>query len=286
MATVIAHPEFEEAMRMVARATIAHFHGNRVVNAFITDRARFLISVFALHFHRTGRADDPLSGLTVSRIRKTCAEQGFCSPGRGEAMVLLMRFFGYLAPMPGSADRRLRRLAPTERLLALHRERCNYTFDAMARLLPEGVEAQKAMALPEFMPAFISHLSRTYLTGFYYVDHVPETRLFLDRNAGMVLLFSLCLAARPGDSFPPAEPVSVSLSASARSFGVSRGHLRKLLQDAVGMGYFERCSDGEAFTILPRLATAVKRALAMYIVHNAHCARLALDEIAVEQAAA
>lgn len=286
MAAMIAHPGFEAAMRIIATGTITHFQGNRVVNAFITDRARFLISIFAVHYHRTARAGDPLSGLTVSQIRKTCSEQGFCSPGRGEAMVVLMRFFGYLAPMPDSTDRRLRRLAPTERLFALHRDRCGYTFDAIARLLPDGEEAQAAMASPAFMPAFLSQLARTYLAGLYYVDHVPEMQLFLDRNAGLMLLFSLCLAASPGDCFPPAEQVSVSLSAAARSFGVSRGHLRKLLKDAVAMGYLARSSDGEAFRFLPALVQGLKRGMAMYLVHNAHCARLALNEVGARQQAA
>src|SRR5262245_59866461 len=103
-------------------------------------------------------------------------------------MLVLMRMFGYLASARSEEDRRLNRLVPTEQLIAWHRERLAFTLDAVGNVLPEGAQALTALRTPDFLPRFVSHVARLYLAGFYYVDHVPEMKLFFERNAGVVIL--------------------------------------------------------------------------------------------------
>jgi len=80
--------------------------------------------------------------------------------------------------------------------------------------------------------------------------------------------------------------VSLSHSAIARDFGVSRVHVRRLVQEGVGAGLLDRAgTSGDAIKISPRLSDAVKRALATYMVHYTHCARLAHADISRERAA-
>jgi hypothetical protein len=280
LAAVESHPRFEEALRIVAGGVVAQYRGNRITNMVMTDRGRFLIGVFAVHFHHASRPDDPLSGLTIARMRRVCAEQGICSPGRTEAMMMMMRVFGYLAAAPNERDRRMHRLTPTERLLEWHRHRLTFTFDALALLMPEGGAALSRLHSLGFVESFTSHLARAYLAGLYYVDHVPDMRIFLERNAGLVTLFSLTFAGDADDTIPPARPVRVSMSALGRNFGVSRAHVRRMLQDAARDGLIQRDdADGDTITILPRLAAAYRRALAMYLVHHAHGVRGALAEL-------
>ena len=106
-----AHPRFSAAMRLIAAGAVAQFCGNRILNMLVTDRARFLIGVFAIHLHDMSRPGDPRSGLTLSRIKAICVEQKICSGGRAEAMLILMRMFGYLASARSGEDRRLHRLS-------------------------------------------------------------------------------------------------------------------------------------------------------------------------------
>ncbi len=202
-------------------------------------------------------------------------------------MLILMRMFGHLAPAPSETDRRLRRLMPSERLIAWHRARCAFIFDATAKLIPDGAEALSALPSPEFMPNFIRQLAESYFAGFYYVDHIPDVRLFFERNGGVATLMSLLLPGEPDDAFPPTQPVSISLSALGRSFGISRVHVRQLLRDCEREGFLVRTgTDGDGVRVLPRLSEAVRRVLAVYIAHNAHCARAALAEISYESAVA
>lgn len=281
LAAVRTDPQFPAAMRLMSRGAIALYRGNSILNTVGNDRWRFLISVFAIHLHFACQPDDPRSGLTLGRLRRLCVEQKVCSRGRAEAMLEMMRTCGYLAPAPAAGDRRLRRLVPTAELIAWHRERATFIFKAMALVLPEGAQALSALGSAAFMQHFMCRLSESYLAGFFYVDRIPDMKLFLERNAGMMILYSLLLAGEPQDSFPPLRPVSISTSGLARGFGVSRVHVRRLLLDAVKRGFLERTGpSGEGFRVLPRLTDAFASVLAMYIVHNAQCVRLALADMA------
>jgi AraC-like DNA-binding protein len=287
VAAVMAHPRFTESGRSAAAGLVALYQGERVINQVMPDRIRYIISVFALHLHSAGHPNDPNSGLTASRLCRLCAERKICSEGRAAAMLAIMRSYGHLVPAPGESDRRLRRLAPAEPLFAWHRKRCTFFFAAAARVMPENTDALTALDAPAFLPKFIRHLARTHAEGFHYVAYVPDVRMFFERNAGGPILMSIALAGASDDTFPPSRPMSLSLAAIARDFGVSRVHVRRVIQEGVSAGLLERTgARGEAISVSPRLRDAIRRVLAAYLIHYAHCARLAHAEIAEESAVA
>jgi hypothetical protein len=287
IAATMAHPRFPEASRIVAAGLVALYQGERVVNRVMPDRIRYIISVFAMHLHFAGRPNDTNSGLTASRLRKLCVERQICSAGRAEAMLAIMRGYGHLVPAPGEADRRLRRLVPAESLFDWHRKRCTHFFAAAAKVMPAHAPALAALDAPGFMPHFMRHLARLHVCGFHYVVQVPDVRPFYERNAGGAILMSLVLSGARDDTFPPSRPVSISLSAIARDFGVSRVHVGRLVQEGVSAGLLQRAgARRDEVTISPRLSDAVRRVLAHYIVHYTHCAGLAYADIAANSAVA
>ena len=100
-----------------------------------------------------------------------------------------------------------------------------------------------------------------------------------DRNAGLMIAFSLMTAGGP-DNFPPRQPVTISISALARHFGVSRVHVRKLLNDAAAAGYIARSGDEDsAIAVLPPLHAVVENFFANAFLFMRDCARRAFDEI-------
>jgi hypothetical protein len=286
-AAVIAHPRFVAASRMVAAGLVALYQGARSVNLVMPDRVRYIISVFAMHLHFAGRPNDPNSGLTASRLSKLCAERKICSEGRAESMLAIMREFGHLVPAPTEEDRRLRRLIPAQPLFDWHRQRCTHFFRAAAQVMPDDADALAALDAPEFMPKFMRHLARSHVAGFYYVAHVPDVRLFYERNAGGAILMSIMLSGADGDDFPPARGVSISLSGLARDFEVSRAHVRRLVQDGLSAELLQRVSENaDELLVSPRLADAFRRVTATYMMHYTHCARLACADLAAESAVA
>ena len=287
IAATMAHSRFPEASRIAASGLVAFYQGERIVNQVMPDRIRYIISVFAMHLHFAGRSNDPSSGLTASRLRKLCVERKICSAGRAAAMLAIMRGYGHLVPAPGDADRRLRRLAPAESLFAWHRKRCTYFFEAAAKVMPEHAPALTALDTPGFMPHFMRHLARIHVSGFHYVEQAPDVRLFFERSAGGPILMSIMLAGQSDDTFPPSRAVSISLSAIARDFGVSRVHVRRTVQEGVSAGLLVRAGpSGDEVTVSSRLSDAVRRVLTLYILHYTHCARLTHADISRNSAVA
>src|SRR5207237_1434537 len=102
-----------------------------------------------------------------------------------------------------------------------------------------------------------------------------------------MILMSLLLAGEPDDMVPPVRPVSISLSVLARSFGISRTQVRKLLHRAVSDGLLERVGTAsDSVRIMPQLAEGVRDTVPIYIARNIHCARTALAEIGAQRAIA
>lgn len=255
---VKAHPRFPEACRQAALSGLKLYRGNRLLNTLVNDRGRSSIGLLALYLHYERRPEYPRSGLTLSRLKAICADQNIGSPGRIEAVVMLMRVFGFLQQKPSTADQRVRHLVPTERLISTFNERWKGLLAAMAQVMPEAETIRKALNDEAFDRAFVRRLAEHFLAGVRPMDDPRARELFGDRNAGLMVVFSLMTAGGP-DNFPPRTPVGISISALARHFGVSRVHVRKLLRDAVDAGYLAR-PDGEdaTFIVLPTLHAVVE----------------------------
>jgi DNA-binding MarR family transcriptional regulator len=280
IAALRAHPRFAEAARAAAAGMVAHYSGNRLLNQLMNDRGRALFTHHAVYLHFSRTPGDAGSGLTVSRMKDLCVETQLCSRGRVEVMLGLLRAAGYLAPASEPADRRRRVLVPTDKLLTLHKQRFDMHFAAMESVLPEASAARAALDDPEFMPAFARILGRHFRAGLRLLSHAPELLLFAERNAGMVILFSLLLAGERDDGFPPARPVPVSISALGAKFGVSRKHVLTLLRDAENEGFLQRTGDrNDRVVLMPRVRDGVQAFFATMFLYLAHSAGEALTEI-------
>ena len=267
-------------MCAAADGMVAHYSGNRLLNHLMNDRARVVFTHQATYLHFSRTPGDAGSGLTVGRMKELCAETQLCSRGRAEVMLGLLRAAGYLASAPDVADRRRRVLVPTDKLLALHKQRFDMHFAAMESVLPEASPARAVLDNPEFLPAFARILGRHFRAGLRMLSHSPELLLFAERNAGMVILFSLLLAGEGDDSFPPARPVPVSISALGAKFGVSRKHVLTLLRDAETEGFLQRTGDrNDRVVLLPRVRDGVQAFFATMFLYLAHSAGEARTEI-------
>jgi hypothetical protein len=272
VASMRAHPRFAAAVQTFADGMTAIYRGNRLLNMVINDRGRMLIAYLALYLHDQAAPDGRGSGFSVGELKAVCAASGIASPGRTGAMLAVMRMAGYIASASAPSDRRRHILVPTERLRLAHRERWERVAAALREVIPEAAAAF-APHDPEFEAAYVRHTTDYFLAGFRIVALSPELHLFADRNAGMMILFSMILAGEANDAIPPTRPVQISISALAQRFGVSRVHVRTLLRDAEAAGLIERTSErGGHIVIRPRLAEAAKTFCASAFLFTAHCA--------------
>lgn len=258
------------------RDVIGLYDGNRILNQVLNDRGRVVFGMLALYLHFTRDPGDPASGLSAARLRALCAETGLCSRGRAAAMLVLMRYAGYLMPAAGDDERRARRLVPTERLIESQRARIACQFRAMARLMPEGVDGLAHLHREEFLAAMARDFGDTFRSGFRLLDASPALYSLAERNAGMMILFSLYLAATDDDDALTRDPIAVSISDLSRRFTVSRPHVLGLLRDAETLGLLTRRGDGR-IVVGRELVNALDDFAAGVFHFLAGCVRAALQ---------
>ena len=270
-------------MRASAAGLVSLYEGGHLLNWLMDDRGRMMFAYYALYLHFTRDPGDHASGLTPTRMKEGCAEFDICSPGRAVAMMSVMRFAGYLAPAP-AADRRVRGLAATDKLVALMVERWRVHLAALAMIRPEGDLALSALDRPAFVRRMIIAMTERFRAGFRFMPHAPELGLFGERNAGMLILSTLVSAGDADDATPPRRPVPVSVASLARRFGVSRPHVLKLLRDAAEEGLLARSDADGRIAILPPLADAAQALFAAMFLFYADCTREALERMQADAA--
>lgn len=270
VAALRRHPGFSHAIRSSAASAVALYQSSRPLNALLNDRARALFGHVALYLHHQGiEPGEP--GLTVGAMKEHCVQLDLCSRGRCEAMLALMRATGLLAPAP-DPDRRKRLLVPTEKLISLHRVRWDAHFAAMRSVLPRATAYSAAIMDPDFVRAFVIALGRRFVAGLRVLDSAPELGSLAERNAGIVILFSLALSGDKNGPFPPREPVPLSINALAKRFSVSRKHVLTLLRDAERQGLLQRCGPGDSeIVLLPHGRDALEAMLATMFLYLAEC---------------
>ena len=279
VAALRRHPRFPEALRAFGAMVVRLHHGNRLINLITNDRGRLLFAVFAIYLHYTRRADDPGSGLTAARLISLFVETGLGSAGRAKALIALMRWGGYLEDAPAARDRRIKALQPTEKMLALHRERWRGALGAAALVAPEAAEGLARFDESGFLSAYVIAQASEFQGGFRLLDHAPELQLFSDRNAGFPIMFSILLSAAPEDGMPPTGVIRVSASALAKRFHVSRTQVTRLLHDAHAAGLIERSGGPEMrVRFTPRFAESFEKLFGSLLLVHATCARHALAE--------
>jgi AraC-like DNA-binding protein len=262
-----ARPQFAAAMRAAAAGFVRQHQGDSLLNLLVSDRGRNFAAGMALHLHFASEEGGP--ALTPAALKAVVQREGVCSPGRATAVVALMQWGGYLVAETHGG--RVRRLVPTERLLALHRDRWALQLESLAPMFPRAAEVRRRLTEPKVLRAFAGAQAALFLAGFRAADFAPEVALFAERNAGMVILFSLLLA-EPGAGEPP-----LSLKALARRFRVSRPHVTRLFQEAARAGLFTSADPAAGAALLsPALRDGLERLFAVLFLLNAHCAEQAL----------
>ena len=247
-----------------------HHRGNRLLNAIISDRGRFLAALFVLDLHF--RREDDGVGLTPGRLKELCVAQNVCSATRAGALLTLMKLGGFVEAAPRGRDGRLRELVPTQKLIAQQCARWRCYLLGAAALLPNAARAQAMLDDPDFVSGAVRLMSAHFRAGFRFVDFAPNLRLFCDRNGGLFVLFSLLAVDGTGRD----EPIEISVSELARSISTSRAHVVKMLKDAEAEGLLQRVSNG-GIRILPPLERDVGEFFALGYLWVMYMAEVMLD---------
>ena len=228
---------FSEALPTYHRLISAYFADNIVLNRVVTEAWRFEMLVYTLYLHDQRQARDPRSGLTLSNLQRICAQQNCASSGRVFAIVGIMRVGGYLQKQKSARDSRVMQLQPSDKFIEIVEGWNRRIFEIIDTVYPLQSLVQHHTAHPRFGWEMRRRGAEHMLKGWKLLDPFPEVAFFVSSDGGWMLLLHCVVESFKSDRKKLA-PVSLDLVEFGRKFGVSRSHLRRLLESAHSEGLF------------------------------------------------
>jgi hypothetical protein len=234
-----SHPRFLEGLKSYAALIPDYFSNNLVLNRVVTEAWRFEILVYLLYLYDTKDSSDPRSGLTLSNLQKLCKQQNVASSGRVLAIVGIMRFGGYLERIKATRDNRVVQLKPSEAFVDIV-EGWNYRLlTIIDSIMQEENLTDYYSGHPRFGWVMRRRGAEDLIAGWKLLEKFPEVNHFLKSDGGWMLLLTCVAKSLALGAYKTIEPISLDLRFFGATFGVSRSHLRRLLESAFAQGLLD-----------------------------------------------
>lgn len=232
-----ADPRYPKAVRTFASNMLVAGDTDRLLDGILKDAGRNIAALCAVHLHFSG-------GLTLPRLKTLCTSFGLVSPGRARALLLYLRYLGFVERATTHKKGAPALYVPTTRFLDTWREHQRVILNAVQVLEPAVGLLLDRFDEPGVFETFTRKLCEAFLDAANQTNlDAPYFCVFMHRNAGIQIMHAL-IAADAGDTFPPSRPIPFSLSATARRFRVSRIHVRRLIDAAEQEDLLHLSDDG------------------------------------------
>ncbi|HEY8949338.1 MAG TPA: hypothetical protein VIM56_10680 [Rhizomicrobium sp.] len=237
---VQAHPHFAAAARALAANSLAAGEADKTLDGIFKDAGRYVAAMWSMYLHVSG-------GLTLPRLKEVCASSGFLSPGRARALLIYMRYLGYIELAPQRVRGEPTRYVPTSHFRESWRAHHRAMLGAACVIEPSTQIVIDRLG----DDAVMDSISRLQAEGLLSLTRVRVrdrdaalVRVFMHRHAGNQILFTLVNG--PGEDFPPRGGIPFSIATAAQRFGVSRIHVRRVLNDALRENFLAIADRGVA----------------------------------------
>jgi len=245
------HPRFAEAARALSRNMRAQAEMDPAFN----DAGRFIAGCWVMSLHLSG-------GLTLPRLKETCARAGIMSPGRACSLIQFFLFLRYVEAQPAVERGAPIRYVPTQAMLDSRGRMVRGGLEAVRIIEPTVSVVLSQLDNPDILARFMAHLGDGYLPSVLGKPFRQFMDSFIEPHAGVALI-DLIVEAGEGDEFPSSRPIPISLNATAQRLRVSRAHVRRLLDRGHERGMLTRRDDrtillGESMRSTIRYFTALR----------------------------
>jgi hypothetical protein len=209
-----------------------------------------------MHAHVNG-------GLTLPRLKEICAASGLLSPGRARALLLYLRYLGYVESA-GRNGNKLAHYIPTEDFMRAWRTHFRAALDA-ARIVEPAVDLLlQQLDVPATFETLARHQGEELIAMAKTSPAINTSyyRIFLNRYAGIQI--TMVFGAEGSEQFPTQAPIAFSAAAIAKRFHVSRIHIKRMMDQAEREGFISRKGDG-AIVLEESLRRAMRDSYAMQL---------------------
>jgi hypothetical protein len=255
-ARMAGQPGFDRAAHALAANMLDAGAGNDALDGIFKDAGRYVCAMWAMYAHVTG-------GLTLPRLKEICAASGLLSPGRARALLLYLRYLGYVEAA-GRDHNRLARYVPTQAFLDAWRRHFHAALEAARIVEPAVALVLHRLEEPAILEAIARFQGEEFLAatrGSSAID-TPYFRVFLNRHAGTQII--MYFGAEGTEAFPTRDAIPFSAASIARRFRVSRIHIKRMLDHAQREGFLSRQGDG-AIVLEESLRAGIRESYAMQL---------------------
>jgi DNA-binding MarR family transcriptional regulator len=275
---ILAHPRFPAARTAFVEAVLGLYEGDALLNRLLLEAARQITFNMIVSLYFRYDEDDRATWPTMRALKEQMTVFGLSSPRRIEDLVARLVDLGYLETLISMRDGRVRILTPTAKMISLDQDWLTALYRPLHVMFPDPGYSEVIERDPAFQRA-----QRLVALGFsahgsQIMAGNPDIMLFMNRDAGMTILTKLVqmFDAAGGNAVEKRSYTDIG----AR-FGVSRTHVRTLLQDAEQAGLVALSGQGGRLVELkPAILRAFDRFIADSMSGHDLLYRIALGQMA------
>jgi hypothetical protein len=272
---ILSHPRFPSARDAFVTAILALYEYEPEVNRLVeAGRGVLFIVIMCLHarYDEADRATWPTLGL----VTRSTVAHGVSSPRRIHSLVSQFIDAGYLEARLSPRDRRVRILTPTAKLLAHDQDWLVAQYLPLQMLFSKPGYARIMQREAPFQLVQRLVASSFFAFGAQIMARNPVVMQFMRRDAGITILMKLMQLAGGRGRAAREEMLYADVG---KRFGVSRTHVRKVLEEAEGGGLVRLTQKGgRSVEVAPVLVQAFDRFVADSMSGHDLLYRLALRQ--------
>ncbi|MBV8837782.1 MAG: hypothetical protein JO000_14675 [Alphaproteobacteria bacterium] len=250
---ILRHQKFPLARQRFLDTVLALYHGDALLTRLMVEAARQVVFSAILCLDAGSDPDDLATWPTLGLLKQSMVQYGLSSPRRIDSLVALLTHNGFLESTLSPYDRRLRILRPTEKMRSTDRDWWAANFLPLQVMFPQPGYGEVIGRDPAFHRDLRRAAMRCFANGAQILGGNPDIMVFLERDAGTLVLFRLAQLAGAPDS----GAVELDYKDVGARFGVSRTHVQKILQDAACARLVE--VSGRSVALMPRIWRALDR---------------------------
>jgi DNA-binding MarR family transcriptional regulator len=271
---ILAHPRFPLARGEFIKAILALYEHKPFLNRLLLESSRTVLMSIIMCLHARYDEFDRTTWPTLRLVADSMAEHGLASPSRVQDLVSRLVKTGYLEQRPAPRDRRVRILAPTKKMIAQDQDFLVSHHVPLQIMFPDPGYALIMERDPAFQLKQRLVSRDLFALGAKILAQNPIVMLFQGRDAGIMILIKMIgLAGQKGGN----GPLEISYADLGSRFGVSRTHVRKLLEEAQELDLVRLTkANAQLVELLPTVLQAFDRFIADAMSGFDLCYQLAL----------
>lgn len=271
---ILAHPRFPFARDEFVKAMLALYEHKPLLNRLLLEASRTVLVAIIMCLYARYDEADRATWPTLRLVAESMAEHRLASASRVQDLVSGLVKAGYLEQRAAPQDRRVRILTPTAKMIAQDQDFLVSHHLPLQILFPDPGYGLIMTRDPAFQLKQRLVSRDLFALGAQILAGNPIMMLFQGRDAGVMILIKMIQmsAGQRG-----AVPLQISYSDLGERFGVSRTHVRELLEEAEQMGLVRVIKGrGRFVELMPQLLQAFDRLIADAMSGFDLCYQLAL----------